>query len=92
MFLSLLQFFDDRKMRTIAYGEPEVLWNGGGNTLFSIIFYENNHGKRKYTVEQQNYQYGHFHYTHEHIHCETWIKTGLLPSWAKDPIAEKLVR
>lgn len=84
-------FFKKRKMRVIAFGEPVIKWIDGRSTLYSIIFYENDNGKRKYTVKDQNY-IGSFSSTRHSIHCETWKRTGLLPEWAKDPIAEKLSR
>lgn len=84
-------FFKRRKMRATAFGEPTIKWVSGHSTLYSVVFYENDNGKRKYTVECQNY-IGNFSSTLQHIHCETWKRTGLLPDWAKDPLAEKLSR
>ena len=85
-------FFKRRKMRVVAFGEPTITWtNVGRDTLYSVVFYENNNGERKYTVKSQN-DIGEFGRTIFAIHCETWKRTGLLPAWAKDPIAEKLCR
>jgi len=84
-------FFKNRKMRVIGFGEPTVKWIDGNQTLYSIVFYENDNGKRKYTVQSQNY-IGAFSTTRQGIHCETWKRTGLLPTWSKDPLAEKLSR
>ena len=84
-------FFKRRKMRVVGFGEPTIKWRSGHQTLYSIVFYENDNGKRKYTVRAQNH-IGDFNVTHQSIHCETWKRTGLLPEWAKDPLAEKLTR
>lgn len=85
-------FFKRRKMRVIGFGEPSIHWTDVDcHTLYSIVFYENDNGKRKYTIESQN-SIGSFELTKQYIHCETWKRTGLLPGWVKDPIAEKLIR
>ena len=83
-------FFKRRKMRVIAFGEPKVKWNDGDSHLYSIIFYENDNGERKYTVKGRNLVS--FRRSWCYIPCETWKSTGLLPNWAKDPVAEKLSR
>jgi len=84
-------FFKRRKMRVVAFGEPTVKWSDTNPTLFSIVFYENDNGRREYTIEGQNH-INSFHRTQHAVHCETWKRTGLLPTWAKDPVAEKLSR
>lgn len=84
-------FFKKRKYRAIAFGEPTIKWRCGSQTLYSIVFYENDNGKRKYTIQGQN-DIGDFSTSYQYIHCKTWERTGLLPSWAKDPVAEKLSR
>jgi len=83
-------FFKRRKMRTIAFGEPKVEWDDGEIHLYSIVFFENDNGKRKYIVKGRNLSS--FHVTDPYIACETWKHSGLLPEWAKDPMAEKLMR
>ena len=77
-------------MRTIAFGEPKAEWSDGDINLYSIVFFENNNGKRKYIVKGRNLSS--FHRTDFYVACETWKHTGLLPTWAKDPVAEKLSR
>lgn len=84
MLLEFLQFFERRKMRIVGFGEPSVTWSGGHQVLYSIVFYENGYGKRKYTIEEQNTRYGWFYETQERIQCETWKRTGTLPKWAVD--------
>jgi len=86
-------FFNKRKMRVIAFGEPTIDWvDLNRSTSYSVVFYENDNGKREYTVKSQNHIGNEFSSTKFGIHCETWKHTGLLPKWAKDPIAEKLSR
>ena len=84
-------FFKNRKMRVIAFGETRVSWKDGGFTVFSVIFFENDNGKRKWTVEGAK-SGQRFHNTSYYAPCQTWKHTGLLPEWAKDPLAEKLSR
>lgn len=72
-------------MRVVRYGEPVIDWS-----VFSIMFYENDNGKRRYTVKSA-YTYR-FKRTSQFAQCETWLHTGLFPEWAKDPLAEKLSR
>ena len=83
-------FFKKRKYRAIAFGEIEVNWTSGAFTVYSVIFFENDNGKRKYTIS--GYNSLSFHNTRSYAPCETWRHTGLLPTWAKDPLAEKLIR
>ena len=84
-------FFKNRKFRAIAFAELEVSWTDDTSNIFSVIFFENGNDKRKWIVsggrESQN-----FYNTSYHAPCETWKHTGLLPEWAKDPLAEKLMR
>lgn len=80
-----MDFFKRRKMRMVRFGELVVDW-----VVYSVVFYENDNGRRKYTVSSA-YTYR-FKRTIQFAHCETWKRTGLLPVWAKDPIAEKLTR
>ena len=77
-------------MRAVRFGEPVVQWTNGNATVYSIIFFENDNGKRKYTVKGNNL--GLFNKTMQFAQCETWEHTGLFPDWAKDPVAEKLSR
>lgn len=85
------KFFKRRKMRAIAFGEVHVSWTDGTFTVFSVIFFENDNDKRKWTVSggsgDQN-----FYNTSYYAPCQTWKHTGLFPEWAKDPMAEKLMR
>ena len=84
-------FFKKRKYRAIAFGEIEVNWTSGAFTVYSVIFFENDNGKRKWTVSgggDKNI----FSNTQYYAPCVTWKHTGLLPEWAKDPVAEKLCR
>lgn len=83
-------FFKRRKMRAVRFGEPVVQWTNGSATVYSIIFFENDNGKRKYTVKGD--RLGLFEKSMQFAHCETWKHTGLFPEWAKDPVAEKLSR
>ena len=83
-------FFKQRKMRPIAFGEPIVKWSDGDRNLYSIVFFENDNGKRKYKVKGRNL--ASFNQSYCYVPCETWVGTGLLPEWAKDPLAEKLSR
>ena len=83
-------FFKKRKMRVIAFGEPKITWSDGDSNTFSIVFYQNDNGKREYTIKGRNSS--HFRGCRYYVPCETWKSTGLLPSWAKDPVAEKLTR
>ncbi len=85
------EFFRKRKYRAIAFGEVRVEWTGGTFTVFSIIFFENDNGNRKCTVSGGNRQNA-FDNTSYYAPCRTWEHTGLLPKWAKDPVAEKLCR
>ena len=90
-----MNFFKRRKMRVIRYAEMTVVFstshsNGGMTGQYSIIFFENDNGKREYTVKGSLSCY--FDRTPYFSQCETWVHTGLLPEWAKDPLAEKLMR
>ena len=78
-------FFKRRKMRVARYGELVA-----NRTVFSVVFFENDNGRRRYTVSSA-YTYR-FKRTIQFIQCETWKHTGLFPEWAKDPLAEKLSR
>ncbi len=84
-------FFKRRKYRAVAFGEVNVDWDGGSFTIFSVLFYENNNGKRKWTTSGGDRSKC-FSNTSYKAACEIWRHTGLLPIWAKDPIAEKLSR
>jgi len=84
-------FFKRRKMRAIAFGEIRVTWADGTFTVFSIIFFQNDNGKRKWTAEGAKKRQK-FYNTQYYAPCQTWKHTGLLPEWAKDPLAEKLSR
>ncbi len=83
-------FFKKRKYRTVRFGEVHVNWMDETASNYSIIFFENDNGKRKYTVSGNKTKY--FYKTKYYPPCETWKHTGLLPKWAKDPLAEKLCR
>lgn len=83
-------FFKRRKYRAVRFGEPVVEWTNGAITPYSVIFFENDNGKRKYTVKGTRCDS--FKKTLQFTHCETWVHTGLFPDWAKDPVAEKLSR
>ena len=83
-------FFKRRKMRSIGFGDLEITWVSGGHSFFSVVFFENDNGKRKYVVKGGNLCS--FLNTSHYSKCEIWKQTGLLPKWAKDPIAEKLSR
>jgi len=84
-------FFKRRKYCAIAFGEIEVHWTNSTFTVFSIIFFENDNNKRKWTVSGGG-SGRNFHNTQYYAPCQTWKHTGLLPEWAKDPLAEKLMR
>ena len=82
-------------MRVVRFGKITVTFTTGLRKeemigQYSIIFHENNNGKREYTVKGSLCQ--HFEKTPYFTHCETWKYTGLFPEWAKDPLAEKLMR
>ena len=83
-------FFKKRKYRAIAFGELSIAWSDDRTATISIIFFENDNGKRKYIIS--GYNSSSFHNTRSYAPCETWKHTGLLPAWAKDPLAEKLIR
>ena len=81
-----------KKAQAIAYAELKVEWLGGGYTYFSVVFYDGEDAnERKWIVASGNNS-GMFGNTAYFAPCETWRHTGLLPEWAKDPIAEKLTR
>jgi len=84
-------FFKRRKYRVIAFGEVRVSWADSTFTVFSVIFFENDNGKRKWTVSGGKHS-SNFNNTSYYAPCQTWQHTGLLPEWAKDPLAEKLSR
>ena len=86
------QFFEKRKYRAIAFGEVQVIWRDESFTIFSVIFFENDNGKRKWTVSGSRMHRARFYKTSHYAPCETWKHTGLFPTWAKDPVAEKLCR
>ena len=79
-----------KEMRVIAYGELSIKWTKGPESIFSIIFYENDNHEREYKITGRDIQM--FDKVREYAECETWQHTGLLPTWAKDPVAEKLSR
>ena len=85
-------FFKNRKFRAIAFSEQNFGWTDGTFTTFSIVFFENNNGNRKWTVTGSNAEQNGFRKSPQYASCETWRHTGLLPEWAKDPLAEKLMR
>ncbi len=78
-------FFKRRKMRVVAFGELEIY-----DVPCYVVFYVNDNDRRKYTIKGNSSRY--FKDTRGFIHCEIWVDTGLLPTWAKDPVAEKLMR
>jgi len=80
-------FFKRRKTRTVAFGVLD-LYNY--NVPCYVAFYENDNGRRRYTVKGATTYL--FEDTYEYFHCQIWLDTGLLPEWAKDPMAEKLMR
>lgn len=84
-------FFKRRKYRAIAFGEVHVDWRGGSFTNFSVLFFENDNGKRKWTASGGG-RGEYFSSSSYKAACEIWRHTGLLPKWAKDPLAEKLSR
>ncbi len=86
----LIKFFKKRKFRVVRFAEIVVTWSIAGKIPYSIIFFENDNGKRKYTVSGKDED--NFSNTFEYMHCETWLHTGLWPDWSKDPLAEKLSR
>lgn len=77
-------------MRAIAFGDLEIAWVNGGHSFFSVVFFENDNSERKYIVKGENLHS--FPNTSHFSKCEIWKHTGLLPEWAKDPMAEKLIR
>ncbi len=85
------QFFKRRKYRAIAFAEVQANWKGGTSTLYSVVFFENDNGDRKW-IESGGQANESFMVTTYYAPCETWRHTGLLPEWAKDPLAEKLSR
>lgn len=80
---------EEENMRAVAYGELCIGWTSAPNSIFSVIFYEDDN-KKLYRVSGRDAPM--FDKTTEYAECETWLHTGLLPEWAKDPIAEKLSR
>lgn len=87
----MFDFFKKRKYHVIAFGEIHVRWMDATFTVFCVMFFENNNGKRKWTVSGGDGR-EHFSSTQYKAACEIWRHTGLLPEWTKDPIAEKLSR
>ncbi len=85
----LIKFFKKRKFRVVRFAEIEVNWSIAGKLPYSIIFFENDNGKRKYKVSGPDYSKD-FQRTSYYAPCETWKYTGLFPEWSKDPLAEKL--
>lgn len=79
-----------KEMRVIAYGELNIKWTKGPDSIYSVIFYDNDDNERQYKVAGRDTEL--FDKIREYAHCETWKHTGLLPEWAKDPVAEKLSR
>lgn len=81
-------------MRVVRFGEFATIFStsssGELRGQYSIIFYENGNDKRKYTVKGSLTEF--FNKTPQFAQCETWVHTGLFPEWAKDAMAEKLVR
>ena len=80
-------------MRVVRYGEITAIFDSRHGEMtgqYSIIFFENDNGKREYTVKGSLTCY--FDKTPHFAHCETWVHTGLFPEWAKDALAEKLSR
>ena len=78
-------------MRVVRYGEFAAIFGASGGDMrsqYSIMFYENDNGKREYTVKGSLTCF--FDKTPQFSQCETWKHTGLWPDWAKDPLAEKL--
>ena len=84
-------FLKRRKYRAVRFGECEVHYKDGSFTLFSVIFYENDNGNRKFVISGEKKQYT-FNNTNFYAPCVTWKATGLFPEWSKDPLAEKLSR
>ncbi|KKM69587.1 hypothetical protein LCGC14_1449370 [marine sediment metagenome] len=80
----------EKEMKAVRYGELRINWTAGPSSVFSVIFYEDDNGKREYRVNGRDTKL--FDKTDEYAQCETWKHTGLFPDWAKDPIAEKLSR
>ena len=78
-------FFKRRKMRVIAFGKLEF----HGSRCY-VVFYQNNNDKRKYKMKGNDS--GMFKHSSKYVDCNIWADTGLLPTWAKDPVAEKLSR
>jgi len=78
-------FFKRRKMRVIAFGVLDIY-----DIPCYVAFYENDNGRRRYTTKGGSSHF--FDDTRGFIDCEIWTDTGLLPTWAKDPLAEKLSR
>jgi len=82
---------NQRKFRVVRFGEVNVHWKNGTFTVFSVIFFENDNGQRKWTVSGGDYHKD-FKETSYYAPCQTWFHTGLWPEWSKDPVAEKLSR
>ena len=80
---------EEENIGVIAYGELCISWTNAPNSIFSVIFHENDN-KRLYNVSGRDVEM--FDKTTQYAECETWLHTGLLPDWAKDPVAEKLSR
>lgn len=91
MLIELLKFFAKRKYEVVRFGEVRVEWKDSGFTVFSVIFLENGYGKRKWTASGGKNNEN-FNNTSYYAPCETWVHTGLFPDWAKDAMAEKLMR
>jgi len=83
-------FFKRRKFRTVAFAEVNIKWADSTTSRVIVFFLENDNEKRKYTLK--GYGSHVFEQTHYYGPCEIWNRTGLLPEWAKDPLAEKLSR
>jgi len=83
-------FFKRRKYRPVRFGEIDISCSSGYDSNVLVLFFENDNGKRKYTVKRC--YTCHFKSTKYYVSCEIWKNTGLYPEWAKDPVAEKLSR
>lgn len=95
MIKMIKRFFNRRKMRAIAFGDIKTTWTDGydNKTIvhYAVIFFENDLEERKWTVSGGD-DIKTFNKTSYPTQCEIWKHTGLLPEWAKDPLAEKLCR
>lgn len=90
------KFNKERKMRVVGYGEIHwVLLDDDGVQLpkmYSVLFYENDLGERKYNVNAADYEKKFYWHRLKAFHeCELWKSSGIKPAWYEDILQKKLI-